>query len=106
MIGLVAITLAMRYEVRCCCIPRNLLGWLDCDRPDGARYMTLGYIQSSSPYAGRLAESTQPTCHSIVIEFEEYGETGCPPVVAIKSNEIPLATFKMLKGFIPCVSLG
>lgn len=66
--------------------------------------MRLSYFNNGSQCVAPLKQTgssinDEVSIGHVDIEFDEYGEPGCPPVIAIKSNGIPISTFERLKGF-------
>jgi hypothetical protein len=85
----------MRYEVRCCCNPDKLLGWLD--GPDNVRaFMVGGYavaVRNLGCFDLVDVEGSESADGSVLVERV--------PIVkrAIPSDERPLEFWRALPGF-------
>lgn len=88
-------------EVRCCCQPQKLLGWLP--RPPNVRVGTAFIFRVAEPYDRTLKGYDDPktfrttSVYLPVALFEPGG--GAEPYPALKSEETPLETLRQIRGF-------
>jgi len=92
-----------RLEVRCCCQPNKLLGWLYADAD---RDVVLSRLVSPSPVplmtdANSRVPIVPERCHQITMEIATIalGE-GFQPYRAIKAEGVPIETLRRIPGFI------
>lgn len=77
-------------EVRCCCIPQKLLGWVDI-KDKGADHILW-------PLAFRIDEQGEPRTIELEVALFNPG-TGEEPYRALKSGELPIETLRLIPGF-------
>lgn len=96
----------MRMEVRCCCQPKKLLGWLDV--PKGARSFKVAIMELNQ---SALRAHFSDGC----VNTDQFVDRYCTPRIvelpiativnegrtykAIKSEETPIETLRMISGF-------
>jgi len=88
----------LKVEVRCCCVPKNLLGWLPClptDYHEGNRVTFLRKSSIESEVTLELARYR---------EFDTLDDVTRAPIykvdtVAFKSNHKTIEFFRELIGF-------
>ncbi len=81
-----------RMEVRCCCVPQKLLGWLDV--MEGARQYAFTVnepVRVSSWPAIKFRRIVLPVA-KINVGSETY--------LALKSEETPIEILRMIPGFV------
>lgn len=95
----------MRLEVRCCCQPQKLLGWLIV--PDHVRDgSVVSFVVSPAHWVRETLDSApsfQPAdrIDLPVATFGTYTQDGAPVRRrALKSEEIPIARLRRIPGFI------
>ena len=98
----------MKYEVRCCCRPDKLVGWLDWPNED-----TLVRLFPLQTYYPRTAwdnlAAIQTETIKLKLDFFAPAAISDPdsifsipePYKAIKAEDVPLETLKRIPGFIP-----
>lgn len=89
----------MKMEVRCCCTPIKLLGWLDVE--PGATSYKFAIIE---PHDLRLGFEAPLEVKTIVLPVAEiHNPLTCGPLEtypALKSEETPIETLRLIRGFI------
>ena len=90
-------------EVRCCCQPQKLLGWLP--RPANVRVGTAFIFVVAEPFERVLKgfdvsrPETVKTVHVYLpVTLFQPGD-GAEPYPALKSEETPLETLRQVRGF-------
>ncbi len=87
----------MRVEVRCCCQPQKLLGWLDVPRDvrpgDSIRFPIVRVFGSA--LAGTPLRIQEHSVELPVAVFQDGSYEG----IAFKSEETPIETLRMIRGF-------
>ena len=88
----------MKIEVRCCCIPKKLMGWIDLN---GGVYrgqiVKFDITELLSPVVpGRKPVFTQKT---ISLPVELINLPGQQPYLALKSEETPLSEIRKIRTF-------
>ncbi len=90
-------------EVRCCCNPKKLMGWLPVDRI-GARVdyhiIEQGFSWRDVSLEGALFSEPKITIVSLPVQTFIDPESGNPPKLALKSEETPIETLRKIRGFI------
>ena len=101
----------MRYEVRCCCRPEKLVGWLEMpEREKGVFTVPLvavNYWDASSNgrlEALRLEVDILSTAAVNIADLLHENDEFLPKITgykAIKAEDVPIETLKRIPGFIP-----
>lgn len=73
-------------EVRCCCNPGKLLGYIPMEEPD-----TLGVYEVDSVVPGK----------KVKIEVAWLGGGWTADYLAVKSNDLPIEYYEQIKGWLP-----
>lgn len=98
----------MRLEVRCCCVPKKLLGWLEVAdyrvREGNTIQFILPPIYERIFIDGRRYETMTAACY-VRLPIARIGMTdlftGEPAShLALKSEETPLETLRQIPGFV------
>lgn len=88
----------MKIEVRCCCIPKKLMGWIDL--PGGVfrgQIINFDITELHSPVMpGYKPVFKQRT---ISLPVEVINIPGKQPYLALKSEETPLSEIRKIKTF-------
>ncbi len=93
----------MRLEVRCCCTPGKLLGWIDW--PDDMRSsVRLPVVSSMTVEEGFLKISGDMTesvpYESAVLTLCDFRKEALSrPYKAVKSNDVPIEVLRKIPGF-------
>ncbi len=91
-----------RLEVRCCCQPRRLLGWLEIDGAAWDGRVVRLVVAVAAPWTVRRPPET-PTLqlqHRVVsLPVAWFSEPGQPRRLALKSEETPIETLRRIPGF-------
>lgn len=77
-------------EVRCCCVPKKLLGWVDIKHKGSNTIMW--------PPAFSIDEAGEPRCIELEVALFNPGD-GTEPYHALKSGELPIETLRLIPGF-------
>lgn len=91
----------MKIEVRCCCQPQKLLGWLPA--PDGiSRGTIVRFVVSPSRWFMESIYSEPSFKPMDVIELpaETFVSSNGVPSLALKSEETPIARLRLIRGFV------
>lgn len=90
----------MILEVRCCCTPKKLRGWIAVPHTvrtgDIIRFRILGKLPI---HVGIYCEMA-PAAEIIEMKAENYQDAGGPIRLALKSEDIPIEKLKRIHGFI------
>jgi len=88
------------YEVRCCCDPGRILGWLKTGMGPGGQYRTLLIIDGSFT-AATYDTNPQPVLCSDTAEilFEQWREKNGHVGWCINSHNQPLEIWRRVPGF-------
>lgn len=86
------------YEIRCCCVPEKLLGWVPCVPRDGHAIFTITKPQTfdifnPSEYPPAI------TVERLALPMALYRD-GDREWMAIKSQETPIEKLRRIPGFI------
>lgn len=84
----------MRLEVRCCCRPEKLVGWLNVARPVG---VVIFPLCSKQPVA-RGVEGVAVPVHTVALEIADFND-GSRIYPAIKSEDTPIDVLRLIPGF-------
>ena len=88
----------MRYAVRCCCMPRNVLGWLHLPTlPAGIR--SLEVPEACGWSSGLEQPRESPRRH--LVKLRMYEGMGGFQELAVYSDDRPLDFWLKLSGFEP-----
>lgn len=93
-----AIAEMTRYEVRCCCEPLKLLGWLTTDLKPGvlSQYLSIPTSEQLRPMSD---ESATPHQAKVEVCFRKF----CPSLYhrywAIDAHEQPIELWRLLPNF-------
>lgn len=93
----------MRLEVRCCCTPCKLLGWIEW--PDDLRsHVRVSVIEKKTVQEGiDEISSKSPEAvpyESVVLTLCDFRKEAMhQPYKAVKSNDIPIETLRKILGF-------
>ena len=80
----------MRLEVRCCCKPKKLLGWMEVSE-DSVRGRCLRFIVPPKWNGPAIFEAVD-------LEIADYFD-GEKHYTALKDNEVPLKTLRLIPSF-------
>lgn len=92
-------------EVRCCCVPKKLLGWLPSPHSGAKRGHVENFDWSECGYDPAYASDKVPMVShhskvvSLPIELINHG-TGTKPYLAYKSEETPIEILRKIPQFI------
>lgn len=93
----------MKVEVRCCCVPQKLLGWLDVEPERVVVGRVLSFVAPAQwNFTNQFDVMRAPECISArsvnlpVAAITVDGATW----LALKSEETPLETLRRIRGFI------
>lgn len=92
-------------EVRCCCIPKKLLGWLDVPDHikdgDNIQFSILPQLPPTGLFG--LDKPDSVSFQQVTLTASEYweklDENNSRGYLALKSNETPLENLRTLSGF-------
>lgn len=92
----------MRYEVRCCCQPEKLLGWVDA--PEGASHVRLVELSPAPRFAVGDHRDPAPVPNPPAIELPiatMYHALDNFPTRAVKAEGWTKEELKKFCGFVP-----
>ena len=99
----------MKYEVRCCCNPDKLVGWLEMpERDKGAFVVQLDATDYWDPNGQvdvlRLEVDILSTAVINIADLLHDNDEFLPKITgykAVKAEDVPLETLKRIPGFTP-----
>ena len=90
--------MSISMEVRCCCKPQRLLGWLKV--PDTARRGTIIHF---TVWPSARAEVNQASFEvkqiSLPVDTYAYAENSYHERLALRSEDTPIETLRLIPGF-------
>lgn len=99
---------SVRLEVRCCCVPQNLLGWVDVPeaRLRVGEFLPFVLRVPIPKNFGQHPELVESNAAAVRLEMafynvrdvdsDDFGTTS----IALKSGELPIETLRRIPGFI------
>lgn len=87
-------------EVRCCCTPKKLLGWIDISRPP--RMGEVWAFPTNLPIGYRPNYMSEDKIEVISLQLEGYNSIENKKLIrgiAFKSEETPIETLRRITGF-------
>lgn len=91
----------MRIEVRCCCNPVKLVGWIDIDAENKSYISIAVYPETDTISILMDADLNISMPRQIDLRMEMYKpEDGSEPYLALKAEDIPIETLRKIPGFI------
>lgn len=89
-----------RMEVRCCCQPQKLLGWLPVPHPSPCRGMQVTFLVGrGAHYEWRAGEPVFLAAQTVTLPIEQIVMPG-DQHLALKSEETPIETLRQIPGFV------
>lgn len=89
----------MRREIRCCCQPTKLLGWIDVPKETKCLRFAI-----STGLTKPTDEATLKIEHIILPLADIFNNGQC--YKAFKSEETPIETLRMIPGFVEALATG
>lgn len=93
----------MRLEVRCCCTPRKLLGWIDVPDRSLAPYIRFCPLPAPSVADFVRAENVMRSGDVVTLSVAQYeyapDRRTTRPYFALKAEGVPIETLRLLRGF-------
>lgn len=98
----------VRLEVRCCCVPQKLLGWVDVPeaRLRAGQFLPFVLRVPIPTSFGKQPEREESNAACVRLEMafynvrdvdsDDFGATS----IALKSGELPIETLRRIPGFI------
>ncbi len=96
----------MRYEVRCCCDPGKLLGWVDLPRELQLKeWHTFLWVEGGSYLPGESVPAA--TAHRLRLQLDQWSKAHDPislfgegpERLAFRSDDTPIETLRQLREF-------
>lgn len=81
----------MKYEVRCCCAPQKLLGWIEW--PDSMRIARFALVSPLGTTTWRAS------IESVELVLADYAEDG-RAYKAVKADGVPIEKLRRIPGFV------
>lgn len=92
----------MKYEVRCCCQPQKLVGWLDVPEHMGVFTLPLHSFDYEEQAVRTETIKLVIDVYAPAAICDQDGFYSLPdPYKAIKAEDVPIETLKRIPGFIP-----
>jgi hypothetical protein len=91
----------MKIEVRCCCQPQKLLGWLPVDPKDVRRGAVINFtiIRSFANFLSDETVAVTPPAR-VALPVEDFHPGGLARYYpALKSEETPIEVLRKIPGF-------
>jgi hypothetical protein len=95
----------IRVEVRCCCQPQKLLGWLPVDEQRVIAGSVVTFEIPPMRHAGswrfkRTPSDTYLLADRLTLPLERFTDTDGHTRIVFKSEETPIATLRRIPGFV------